>query len=314
VGGVSGGVPGELDSPHPLVLVSRDGGIWSAVDGAPAFSGAGLVTRQAVSSGGTYVIVGDQSGAVPGHTIAAAWWSDGLDGWQRAGDAVAGSLDDGAASRMLAVTATANGFAAAGSHGARPAVWLSRRGLNWSRIDLPRPAGAAAAVLQHVVANGRTVVATGVASRAGRRVPFVARSADDGMTWREVVLPSPAGVTQVTALTAIGSGFAATGTFGVGPGHQDVVIWTSADGMRWVAATPAGRGFAGPGIKAITGLDASGDMLTGVGFTATPTDEQPTLWLARIHLAAGVSQLDHRSGAVDPPLPASAGSVEGFDG
>jgi hypothetical protein len=290
-----GGVSRDADPPHPLVLVSADGGTWSAVDGSRAFSGAGLVTRQAASDGGIYVIVGDQAGAASasgggsGRSVAAAWWSDGLKDWHRADDAMA--MDGGGNSQMLAVAATigGSGFTAAGAHGAHPAIWTSRHGSDWSRTDLPLPAGATTAVLQHIVANGHTVVATGIAQTAARQVPFAAQSRDDGMTWQESVLPSPAGATQattitaVTALTAAGSGFAATGTFTVSPGHQDVVIWTSADGMHWTATTPAGRGFAGPGIQAITSLDASGDLVTGVGFAATPAGEQPTLWLARIH-------------------------------
>lgn len=274
------GVPSNSGAMHPLVLVSAGGTTWSPVDGEPAFSGTGLVTRQAAVTGDDYVIVGHQT--LPGgRVIAAAWWSDGLAGWHRAGDAAAGALDGTGNSRMAAVAATANGFAAAGSDGARPAVWLSRDGHAWTRTDLPLPPGATAAMLTHVAANDGTVVAVGMATTAAGKVPFAVRSADGGATWHESLLTKPAGA-QVTALAAAGSGFAATGTYSAGSGHQDVVIWTSADGINWTAATPAGRGLAGPGIQAITGLDVSGNLLTGVGFSATPAGEQPTLWLARL--------------------------------
>jgi hypothetical protein len=56
------------------------------------------------------------------------------------------------------------------------------------------------------------------------------------------------------------------------------VVWTSADGSAWQAATPAGEGLAGPGIQAITALSASGGTLTGVGFTALPVGEEPVFW------------------------------------
>jgi hypothetical protein len=128
-------------------------------------------------------------------------------------------------------------------------------------------------VLQHVAAAGRTVVAVGLAGQ----LPFAARSADGGRTWTETPLPVPAGTAQVTALAAAGGGFTATGTFGDKPGDHDVVVWTSASGTAWTAATPSGPGLADPGIQAITGLAASGRTLTGVGFTATPAGEQPTL-------------------------------------
>ena len=275
------GVPSDTPTMHPLVLVSPGGTTWSAVDNEPAFAGTGLVTRQVAVTGDNYVVVGHQK--LPGgRVIAAAWWSDGLAGWHRAGDGATGALDGSGNSRMVAVTATASGFAAVGSHGARPAVWTSRDGRAWRRSDLPLPSGASTAVLRFVAANGGVVVAAGMAQTPDGQVPFAVRSADGGVTWQEALLPKPARTAQVTALAAAGGGFAATGTYGSSTGHQNVVIWTSEDGIHWTAATPSARGLAGPGIQAITGLDASGDMLTGVGFTATPAGEQPTLWHARI--------------------------------
>ena len=83
-------------------------------------------------------------------------------------------------------------------------------------------------------------------------------------------------------MTAADGGFTMTGMFGARSGERDVVVWTSQDGTTWKAATPAGPGLASPGVQAITGLASSGRMLTGVGFTATPAGEQPTLWQASI--------------------------------
>ena len=163
--------------------------------------------------------------------------------------------DAGGSSQMLAVTATADGFLAVGSHGSRPAAWTTSDGRTWSQADLPLPAGATGAVLEHVAADGRIVVAVGVAQTAAGQVPFAARSADGGRTWTEAALPVPAGTAQVSALAAAGGSFTVTGMFGVRPGEQDVVVWTSPDGTTWQAATPAGPGLASPGIQAITGLD-----------------------------------------------------------
>jgi hypothetical protein len=184
---------------------------------------------------------------------------------------------------MLAVTAVPNGFVAVGSHGSHASIWTSRDGRNWNQQDLPLPSGA---VLQHVAGNGRTVVAMGATlSTTGHTLPFVAVSADGGATWRPSALPVPAGQgiqATVTALAATGHGFTATGTFGSTPGHQDVVVWTSATGSQWKAATPSGQGLTGPGIQAITALTVSGSTLTGVGFTASPTGEQPVFWQSPI--------------------------------
>jgi len=113
-------------------------------------------------------------------------------------------------------------------------------------------------------------------------VPFAARSANGGTTWQETSLPVPSGIAQVTALAAAGGTFTATGSFGPTPGQQDVVVWTSQDGLTWKASTPGGQGLAGPGIQEITGLTVSGSTLTGVGYTASETSEQPLFWQSPI--------------------------------
>jgi hypothetical protein len=272
---------------HPVVLGSGNGSVWTAADREAVFSQPGLFTEQAAAEPATgYVIVGYQS--VAGRTIAAAWWSAGLTGWHRAGDATPGALDGaGGSRRMLAVAAGPRGFVAVGADGNAPAAWTSADGgRTWTQQNVPLPVGATRAVLQHVASNGRTVVAVGTALTAAGQRPFAASSADGGTTWTESALPVPAGRALVTALTATGtatgSGFLATGMFGLTPGHQDVVVWTSASGSAWAAATPDGQGLTGTGIQAIIGLDVSGRFVSGVGFTATPGTEQPVFWQAPV--------------------------------
>jgi len=292
VGGVTAGA-----AQHPVVLSSAEGSSWQAADGEPAFGGPGLFTEQAAAGPAGYVIVGYQevksagtAPTSPNRTIAAAWWSAGLTGWERATDAAAGALEGGAGSgaglQMLAVVARSGGFVAVGSDGEAASAWISPDGRTWRQVSLPVPAGTTSAVLQHVASSGRTVVAMGTAvGAAGQRLPFAASSSDGGATWTEAALPVPAGLdlrTSVTALAAAGGGFTATGTFGSTPGHQDVVVWTSANGSAWTAVTPTGQGLTGPGIQAITGLAASGSTLTGVGFTASPAGEEPVFWQAPV--------------------------------
>ena len=286
VGGVTAGA-----AQHPVVLSSATGRSWQAADGEAAFGGPGLVTEQAAAGPDGYVIVGYQdvtsAGTGVNGTVAAAWWSAGVTGWERAGDAVAGALEgragSGGSEQMLAVVARSGGFVAVGSDGHQASAWVSPDGRTWRQADVPVPVGAASAVLQHVASGGRTVVAVGTAvTTTGQRLPFSASSSDGGATWTEAVLPVPAGLASVTALAAAGGGFTATGTFGQTPGHQDVVVWTSANGSAWTAATPSGQGLTGPGIQAITGLALSGSTLTGVGFTASPAGEQPVFWQAPV--------------------------------
>jgi hypothetical protein len=183
---------------------------------------------------------------------------------------------------MLAVTATSGGFAAVGSAGADPAAWTSVNGRTWQAVTLAVPARSAKAELTRVTVNGHTLVATGTATASsGQTTPFAAVSTDGGTTWTESPLPSPRGAATVTAVAATGAGFTAVGTFGV-QGGQDVVIWTSADGKVWKANSPAVTGLGGQGIQEITALAVSGSTLTGVGFTATPARETPTIWRSPI--------------------------------
>jgi hypothetical protein len=297
VGGVTAGAV-----QHPVVVSSAGGTSWQAADGEAVFGGPGLFTEQAAAGPGGYVIVGYQdvkrAGTGQATEIAAAWWSAGLTGWQRAaapaaagstaagstaaGATAAGGSESGTGQQMLAVTASSGGFVAVGSTGTQASAWISPDGRTWSQAALPVPIGSTRAVLQHVASSGRTVVAVGTALTAsGQQLPFAASSPDGGRTWTEAALPVPADLTSVTALAAAegpGGGFTATGTFGTTPGHQDVVVWTSANGSSWKAATPAGQGMTGPGIQAITGLSVSGSTLTGVGFTASPSGEQPVFW------------------------------------
>jgi hypothetical protein len=288
VGGVTSGSVAEGTAEHPVVVVSQDGGTWAAADDEPAFGGSGVYTEQAAAGSKGYVIAGYQQ--VPGGSdIAAAWWSDGLTGWQRVSDGLNG-LDGASGNReMLAVTATssaatsAGGFVAVGLQGNAPAVWTSANGRGWSAALLSLPAGAVSAELLHVTAAGGTVVAAGMSqSASGQARPFAERSTDGGLMWTESALPVPQGAANVTAIAAAGGTFTATGTFGTTPGHQDVVVWTSSDGVTWMAATPGGQGMSGPGIQAITGLTVSGSTLTGVGYTASPLTQEPLFWQSPI--------------------------------
>jgi hypothetical protein len=282
VGGVVSGA-----APHPVVVSSAAPDSWQAADGTAAFSASGLVTAQAAAGPGGYVIVGYQEikqGSGGTRTVAAAWWSAGLTGFQRTQNAAPGALDGAGASRqMLAVTASAKGFVAVGVAGNQAAAWTSPDGRTWREASLPVPMGAAATTLKYVASSGRTVVAVGTAvTTTGQQLPFAASSPDGGFTWTESVLPVPAGQASVTALAAAGGQFTVAGTFGTSAGHLDVVVWTSANGAAWKAVTPAGEGLTGAGIQEITSLTASGNTLTGVGYTASPSTEQPVFWQSPI--------------------------------
>src|SRR5262249_22624080 len=71
----------------------------------------------------------------------------------------------GTSGQLLAVTAARSGFVAVGAAGSSPALWTSPGGSAWRLRALPRPPGAASAVLTRVTATGAKVVATGYESR-----------------------------------------------------------------------------------------------------------------------------------------------------
>ncbi|HEY0935568.1 MAG TPA: hypothetical protein VGD91_17710 [Trebonia sp.] len=275
----------------PLVASSPDGQTWTAAGAVPV-PGGGNAAAAAVAAGGAgYVIVGHRAAGPGAAAVAAAWYAPGLSGWHNA--AVTG---DGSDDQMMnAVTATARGFTAVGSAGTRPAVWRSAAGRTWQQAALPVPPGSDRAALDYVAASGAGIVAAGTEFTAtGASRPFAEVSADGGATWTAVQLPVPAAGpgtgTTVTALTAAGGGFTATGTYVTAAGPE-VVVWTVPDGRRaaagaaWTAVTPEGTGLAGPGAEnTITALTVDGVTLTGVGFTAapgpqgSPGPQQPTLW------------------------------------
>jgi hypothetical protein len=278
------GVAGTLDSAtaqgsqQPILMTSPDGQTWSPAAGAEPLAGPGLTLAGAAAGRPGYVVAGMRD--VHGQPMAALWWSADLTTWVPQGWWT-GSKRSGVPSALLAVTAGTSGFAAVGAVGAHPAVWLSRDGQGWLSRSLALPAGARSAVLQRVAIQGSRITALGMQARPSGPVPFAAVSVNGGRTWRETLLPVRGRQAGVTALVAAGGGLLATGILGDG-GDQDVIIWWSHDGLAWHAVRPPGRWLRGPGAQQITGLSMSGNMLTGVGYTATGSGQHPVLWQARI--------------------------------
>lgn len=279
-GWLATGGPASGTAPHPLVLTSPDGATWQSADGQ-AFAGTGLAAAQAAAGPAGYVIVGsDVTGT---GTFPAAWYSSDLGTWTRASGLTGGATAAGGAGQMLGAAATSTGFVAVGLAGIHPAVWTSGDGRTWQVTSLPVPGGAASAELLRVVASGQRIVAVGESTSAsGKTAAFAEVSTDGGGTWRLARLASPHGQAVATAVTTVPGGFTAVGGYGT-PGSLNVAVWTSSNGVTWTVKAPHGIGLDGAGIQEITGLASSGGALTGVGFTATQSGEQPTLW----HVPAG---------------------------
>jgi len=250
LGWIAVGDIGSGAAQQPVVVTSSDGVTWRAIGGgALAAPGAFVMAVTAGPSG--YVVVGKQVSA--GRTFAALWWSADLSTWVAGNN---GGLDgQEASSAVYAVSATASGFVAAGTHGGCHTIWTSTDGRNWSDYDVPKPPGASAALLQAVAVNGTRIVTAGYVTGKAGDMPVVVVSKDNGIHWRQILLTAPAGLGSVTALTPAGSGFVAAGEAGP-PGAQHAVTWSSPDGETWSAATPVSAGQ-------ITALTVTGDTVSG---------------------------------------------------
>jgi hypothetical protein len=259
-GWIAVGTTSDGRSTEPVVLASADGVQWQPVTTLAAQAGAGTEFLGAAASRSGYVVVGRQM--VGGRTFAVLWYSADLRSWTSDdNDGLNGRLS---ASTVNAVTATADGFVAVGSHGADQSMWVSTDGQHWRLDYVSLPAGAASATLSSVVASGANVVAGGYAATRAGDIPVVVVSADGGGQWRQVVLPAPDDLGVITALTATPKGFTAAGIVGRS-GAQHAVTWTSQDGLTWSSPVQA----AGTEITALalTGGTVAGTSEQG----ATPT-------------------------------------------
>jgi hypothetical protein len=246
VGGVvSGGAQ------QSVVVTSADGVTWRSL-GTFRAGPDSYVTAVTTGHNG-YVVVGKQ---VSGHrTFAAMWWSANLRDWTKGDN---GRLNGGIMpSSVYAVAAVPAGFVAVGTHGDRHAIWTSSDGRHWTVHDMRVPARATSAVLNQVTANGVHVVAAGYAVTRAGDIPIVVVSADGGRHWQQTVLAAPGGLAAVTALTAAGRGFVATGQAGPKAAER-AVTWSSPNGLTWSAPTPVGSG-----AHEVTALTAAGAEVTG---------------------------------------------------
>jgi hypothetical protein len=259
-GWIAVGTTSDGGSTEPVVLASADGVQWQPVTSLSAQAGAGTEFLGVAAGRSGYVVVGRQM--VGGRTFAVLWYSADLRSWTPDDN---GGLDGRlSASTANAVTATADGFVAVGSHGAGQAMWVSPDGQHWRLDSVSLPAGAARATLSSVVASGANVVAGGYAATGADDIPVVVVSADGGGQWRQVVLQAPDGPGVITALTATPKGFTAAGIVGR-DGAQHAVTWTSPDGLTW--SSPAQAAGA-----EITALALAGSTVVGTAEQgATPS-------------------------------------------
>ena len=243
---------------YPAVWRNRGGSHWTLVSSpVPDGAGRGLRALTSVAHGPAgWLAVG-----VPGPVVLTS--ADGTR-WTVVAGGITGS------GQVLAVAASVHGFVSVGARGGHPAIWTTADGRSWDATVLPVPGGARTAVLRQVAVNGPTVVALGQAAVPGQAstVPFVELSADGGRTWRWAPF-GPAGPgTTVTALTAGPAGFAAGGL----TASHEVVIWTSASGVKWKSLSAGG--VRGSAIWQVDALAPDGPAVSGIGTVVTTRGQQ----------------------------------------
>ena len=242
-GWIAVGATASGGSMQPVALASADGVTWRPATPLQALAGTGTEFLGVAAGHGGYVVVGRQMN--PGRIFAVLWYSPDLRSWTLGSN---GGLDGRlSASTVNGVAATVGGFAAVGSHGAAPAIWLSADGRHWNLVSLSLPSGAHSATLTTVSASGDRVVAVGYAATPAGDIPVVETSADGGAHWRQIVPPALNGLGLITALTATPRGFTAAGLAGKGRSVR-AVTWTSPDGLTWSQPAPT----TGGGITALT--------------------------------------------------------------
>ena len=151
------------------------------------------------------------------------------------------ALGGGAASRIRAITATADGLFAVGSIGSRAAVWTSADGSTWDVIsDLP---GGNGAELMTIAAGGPGLIAAG---RSGSG-PGIWLSAD-GRSWRAAEPPAVVQQLSINELVAGPGGWLAIGGAIDETGMHGMAL-TSEDGLTWERSKPIDTPYGMPPLQ-----------------------------------------------------------------
>jgi molecular chaperone DnaK len=157
-----------------------------------------------------------------------------------------------------------------------PRAWV-RHGSGAFRLVTPPSPGMGG--VSDVAVNGARVVAVGWTATGGAKRPAV-WTGTTGDSWSAVPL-SPdlrsAGLTELTAVTAAGSGFLAIGVDRtVDPVDGDAAVFRSDDGTTWrrVAAT----GLDGPGPQDVHRVILAGGRYVAVGSALVGAGRGPAVW------------------------------------
>jgi hypothetical protein len=294
-----GFIAGGSDKGEAVAYSSPDGRWWERFrNRSGTFSDGGPQYISGASARGTAVAaVGGRR--VGKNLTAAAWFRHGHGRWQRAvinAPTASSNKQTDTPGLMADVVSTRSDFVAVGSFRsseggrARPAVWMSRTGREWtpiaaSMIDDPtcdRSTCRVDTVMASVAQTGSRLVAVGYAGTGCQRTAASWASDDGGKNWvRSPNIPHDRlSSTTMSSVAAVGDLTVAVGQVTTRTAANDVAdgvvdcgrayagVWTSIDqGRHWEKKPPKGDGPTGSmaavntmgATAVVVGSDASGE-------------------------------------------------------
>jgi serine/threonine protein kinase len=288
-------VVGGWDDLVPAIWWSTDGGARLTHSSSPDLVANGGAIRDFAAFGSTLLAAGATGPVLT--QDAAVWRSTDGRNWTMVDDADLVAPGDqqiwsvhNAGGRLVGVGYTTEG----GSYDA--AVWTSRDGLDWARVD-PATFAETGVQLMKAVAGGTEgmpLVAVGCqddiskCDLGGDSDAAVWISAD-GEMWEKVGLEKEGvvgvGIQTMFGLTLQGDTFIASGTASAKTGDLDAAVWTSTDGRTWnprlhprFLIDDLGGAPDDQAIRALTPFHRRSLSFVAVGVTEDASDQDSAVW------------------------------------
>jgi len=288
-------VVGGWDDLVPAIWWSTNGGARLTHSSSPDLVAGGGAIRDFAAFGSTLLAAG-ATGPL-GTQDAAVWRSTDGRNWTMVDDADLVASGDqqiwsvhNAGGRLVGVGYATEG----GSYDA--AVWTSRDGLDWARVDPAMFAETGVQLMKAVAGgtDGMPLVAVGCqddiskCDLGGDSDAAVWISAD-GQTWEKIGLERVGvvgvGIQTMFGLTRQGDTFIASGTVTAKTGDLDAAVWTSTDGRSWNPRLHPRfliDDLGGPpddqAIRALTPFHRRSLSFVAVGVTEDASDQDSAVW------------------------------------
>jgi molecular chaperone DnaK len=178
--------------------------------------------------------------------------------------------------RAVAVSGTDDLVAVGLSVDLHARAWVRHGPGDWTAVTPPAPGTSG---VSDVAVNGKRMVAVGFTGTATQRRPAV-WTGTTGDSWTAVPLPPDlraAGLTELTAVTAVGAGFLAIAVDRTtDPVDGDAAVFRSDDGVTWHRV--AASGLDGPGPQDVHRVVHTDGGYVAVGSALVGAARGPALW------------------------------------